>query len=229
MLPTPNHYWRLFNYLGLAPLDPGLSPITSGLGHPLMTTEAFLGLTQQVRALTGKIQAIVPYIPQLAQAPTHQHPHVPRQAVREETPQSRPPQGEHPEGAPRPPAEAAIKNSNVSMSQSPNRSRDVMRLPPEPEVVISPKDNLSGHPEEGIGRSYWPPSLSRSYSIQPELRRYCRFHRDYDHDIDECNNLRNQIEDLIRQGISIASSEIDAPPGNASSGQEPLSSTGSTS
>ncbi|RZS10621.1 hypothetical protein BHM03_00041861 [Ensete ventricosum] len=76
MLPTPNRYWRLFNDPGLAPPDPGLSPITPGLGPPVVTTEAFLGLSQQVRTLTGMIQAIVPYIPQLAQAPTHQHPHV---------------------------------------------------------------------------------------------------------------------------------------------------------
>ncbi|RZR77492.1 hypothetical protein BHM03_00002604 [Ensete ventricosum] len=84
MLPTLNRYWRLFNNPGLAPPDPGLSPITPGLGLPGVTTEAFLGLTQQVQMLIGMIQAIVPYIPQLAQASTHQHPHIPQQTVLDE-------------------------------------------------------------------------------------------------------------------------------------------------
>ncbi|RWW02705.1 hypothetical protein GW17_00034192 [Ensete ventricosum] len=46
VLPTPNRYWRLFNDPGLAPPNPGLSPITPGLEPTVVTTEAFLGLTQ---------------------------------------------------------------------------------------------------------------------------------------------------------------------------------------
>ncbi|RWW81438.1 hypothetical protein BHE74_00010194 [Ensete ventricosum] len=71
----------------------------------------------------------------------HQHPHVHRQTLQQEAPQSRPSQGEHPGGAPHPPVEATIENPNASVSQSANRSRDVMRLPPEPDVVSSDSTN----------------------------------------------------------------------------------------
>ncbi|RZR83875.1 hypothetical protein BHM03_00010595 [Ensete ventricosum] len=43
---------------------------THGKPYQVVTTEAFLELAHQVQALTGMIQAIIPYIPQLAQTMT---------------------------------------------------------------------------------------------------------------------------------------------------------------
>ncbi|RZR92909.1 hypothetical protein BHM03_00021296 [Ensete ventricosum] len=173
ILPTPNRYWRLFNDPGLAPPDPGLSPITRGLGPPVVTTEAFLGLTQQVRTLTGMIQTIVPCIPQLAQAPMHQHPHIPRQTLQQEAPQSRPSQGEHPGGAPHPPIEATIENPIASVSQQANRSRDVIRLLPEPDVVSSDSTN-STLPDDGMKRKPQPHLQGVNRDTKPPRTRVVR-------------------------------------------------------
>ncbi|RWW49987.1 hypothetical protein BHE74_00043799 [Ensete ventricosum] len=143
VLPTPNRYWRLFNDPRLTPPDPGLTPPPPSLGPPVVTTEAFLGLAQQVRTLTGMIQAIVPYIPQLVQAPMHQRPDVPRQMLQQEAPRSRPTRGEHPGSGAlhHPPIKAMIENLNASVSQPTNHSRDVMRTPLEPDVVSSDSTN----------------------------------------------------------------------------------------
>ncbi|RRT53232.1 hypothetical protein B296_00025568 [Ensete ventricosum] len=61
--------------------------------------------------------------------------------VQQEAPQSRPSQGEYAGRAPGSLVEATIENSNASVSQPPNRSQDVMHLPPEPDVVSSDSTN----------------------------------------------------------------------------------------
>ncbi|RZS22386.1 hypothetical protein BHM03_00055152 [Ensete ventricosum] len=42
------------------------------------------------------------------------------------------------------------------------------------------------------------PNPMKSHSERRDKRRYCRFHREYDHDMEECCDLQYQIEDLIR-------------------------------
>ncbi|RRT35782.1 hypothetical protein B296_00051491 [Ensete ventricosum] len=53
-------------------IDPGFPSPASNPAPFVVTAEAFLGLTSQVRALTGMVQTIVPYLPQLIQSPTQQ-------------------------------------------------------------------------------------------------------------------------------------------------------------
>ncbi|RRT83781.1 hypothetical protein B296_00005932 [Ensete ventricosum] len=43
------------------------------------------------------------------------------------------------------------------------------------------------------------PNPIKSHSERCDKRRYCHFHREYDHDMKECRDLQYQIEDLIRR------------------------------
>ncbi|RWV97217.1 hypothetical protein GW17_00040014 [Ensete ventricosum] len=57
-VPTPNRFWRMMTDLRFP--SPASNPAPF-----VVTVEAFLGLTNQVQALVGMVQTIVPYLPQL--------------------------------------------------------------------------------------------------------------------------------------------------------------------
>ncbi|RWW09859.1 hypothetical protein GW17_00026633 [Ensete ventricosum] len=57
---TQGRYWSLLN-------DPRLTPPPPNPRTPMVTLEAFQGLTNQVQAIARMLQAIIPYIPQLTQ------------------------------------------------------------------------------------------------------------------------------------------------------------------
>ncbi|GAV83718.1 hypothetical protein CFOL_v3_27164 [Cephalotus follicularis] len=51
----------------------------------------------------------------------------------------------------------------------------------------------------------------RSPAETRDTEKYCRYHRDHGHDTEECRQLKNQIEDLIRKGQLRKYVDTDAP------------------
>ncbi|GAV90201.1 LOW QUALITY PROTEIN: hypothetical protein CFOL_v3_33610, partial [Cephalotus follicularis] len=58
----------------------------------------------------------------------------------------------------------------------------------------------------------WPEKM-RSPAEKRDTEKYCRYHRDHGHDTEECRQLKNQIEDLIRKGHLRKYVDRDAPQG----------------
>ncbi|GAV74614.1 hypothetical protein CFOL_v3_18094, partial [Cephalotus follicularis] len=65
----------------------------------------------------------------------------------------------------------------------------------------------------------WPEKM-RSPTEKRDTEKYRRYHRDHDHDIEECRQLKNQIEDLIRKGHMRKYMDRDAPQGRREQRQE---------
>ncbi|RZS03992.1 hypothetical protein BHM03_00034254 [Ensete ventricosum] len=63
------------------------------------------------------------------------------------------------------------------------------------------------------------PNPMKSHSERCDKRRYCHFHREYCHDMEECHDLQYQIEDLIRHGhLRPIEKQIDVIFGGPASG-----------
>ncbi|GAV60494.1 hypothetical protein CFOL_v3_04024, partial [Cephalotus follicularis] len=58
----------------------------------------------------------------------------------------------------------------------------------------------------------WPEKL-RTPAENKNVEKYCPYHRDHGHDTEECRQLKNQIEDLIKKGHLRKYVDRDAPQG----------------
>ena len=71
-------------------------------------------------------------------------------------------------------------------------------------LLVIPADKILMQIKDEPGFK-WPKPLSTS-SRKHDLKKYCHFHKDHGHYIDECRDLKEQIEELIRGGSYKSSS-----------------------
>ena len=45
----------------------------------------------------------------------------------------------------------------------------------------------------------WPKPMRSNLEVRNKCK-YCHFHKDYEHDTNECHDLKNQVKNLIQQG-----------------------------
>ena len=100
----------------------------------------------------------------------------------------------HPEQGPHP-MKARIgekkDKANRKVGSSSGRSQHYMPLnAPLDQVLIQIKDDPS---------LKWPEKMKGDLNKRNK-NKYCHFHRDHGHDTNECFDLKQQIENLIRQG-----------------------------
>ncbi|KAK6141134.1 hypothetical protein DH2020_025125 [Rehmannia glutinosa] len=59
-----------------------------------------------------------------------------------------------------------------------------------------------------------PPRFERTPANKRSRDKYCRFHRDHGHENEDCETLKNEIEDLIRRGYlgSFMANNRGSPP-----------------
>ena len=113
---TPDHYWRLFNDLGMPPPLPAVDP-------PVVPPEAFFALAKQVQGMVEIMQTVVPLIPEIRRLtdasadPAHQRPGTGQDATSETR-------------------DGAVRHEGSPTRVSPAPSRAARRRP-EPDTVLS--------------------------------------------------------------------------------------------
>ncbi|XP_038984464.1 uncharacterized protein LOC120111480 [Phoenix dactylifera] len=123
----------------------------------------------------------------------------------------------HREERGRPRSLSPRRAKNLPRLKSPLRPRGLLRprspsrpkSPPRPRISNGRYESYTplNAPRTEIlmeieGREYFrPPPPMRDTRAWRNPRKYCRFHRDYSHDTEDCFQLRDEIEALIRRGV----------------------------
>ena len=99
----------------------------------------------------------------------------------------------HPEQGPRPKKARTGEKKDRYNKKISSLARSQQYTPlnmPLKQVLMQIKDDPS---------LKWPEKMKGDLNKRNK-NKYCRFHRDHGHDMDECFDLKQQIENLIKQG-----------------------------
>ncbi|RZS08109.1 hypothetical protein BHM03_00039038 [Ensete ventricosum] len=152
--------------------------------HPSLAIQAFLTGLKSSRFFWSLIERPPTTLPEMLQ---RAHQYVAAETLiagkRDETKRSR---GEQSRGHLAPPPKKREDRSGLLPARPPPIPLNSTRT----EIFFQIR-------EKGLLKA---PSPMKSHPERRDKRRYCRFHREYGHDTEECRDLQYQIEDLIRRG-----------------------------
>ncbi|RZR97584.1 hypothetical protein BHM03_00026810 [Ensete ventricosum] len=182
---TQGRYWSLLN-------DPGLTPPLLNLRTPVVTPEAFQGLTNQAfmigimpsRLFSSLVERPPITIPEILQRANQ---YVSAETlVEEKCKDQKCPRGEPSRCPPSRLSRRRVERDKQTMPRPPNVSLNSTRT----EIFLQIR-------EKGLLKN---PNPLRSRDKDRDRRRYYRFHCDYRHNTKECYDLKNLIKDLIHYG-----------------------------
>ncbi|RWW41125.1 hypothetical protein BHE74_00053408, partial [Ensete ventricosum] len=152
--------------------------------HPSLVIQAFLMGIRPSKLFWSLVEKPPTIVPEMMQRANH--------FITAETPiagkreEQKRPRTEQSRGPTSGPSRRRIEGSDFSRTRPPTTPLNSMRteifLQIRGKGLVAPPNRIKTRPEER------------------DRGRYYRFHCEYDHDTEECQDLKNQIEDLIRQG-----------------------------
>ncbi|KAJ8491300.1 hypothetical protein OPV22_013021 [Ensete ventricosum] len=152
--------------------------------HPSLAIQVFLTGLRPSRFFWSLIERPPTTLPEMLQ---RAHQYVAAETlIAGKRDEAKRPRGEQSRGHPTPPLRKREDRSGLLPARPPPIPLNSTRT----EIFLQIR-------EKGLLKT---PSPMKSHPERRDKRRYCRFHREYGHDTEECRDLQYQIEDLIKRG-----------------------------